>query len=215
MPPASFGYAHFSATPLYSFGGHLYHIPQTESEHTSFSVQVPEGDRILYPRGGHNYYGARDMERLQRRLRGILADITSAPVKKPTRRLSLHSNSIRSLRRKNSKKGSSQESSQSNSQSQGSSSQSGSQSQKQSQADSQVPPVILRNLRTTPEESDSPQDQETMFSEPISSEPEPVWIQRYLARETEEDEQWRKKIEATGTWSWLRGLMSPGNLGRN
>ncbi|PVG03661.1 alpha/beta-hydrolase [Serendipita vermifera] len=211
MPPAFFGYTHFCATPFYSFGGHLYRVPESESEHTCFNVEVTKGEPVLYPRGGHNYYGARDMERLQRRLRGIFADIATAPTRKKSRSISVYSNPGRSLRRK---KRSSQYSSHSQSQSQGSASQSGSQKQNESRVPSQGSPDPVHNLAATPEESDPAQAQGALFPEPLSSEPDPTWIQRYLAREEEEEEQWKRKLQATGNWSWFRGLMSPISFGR-
>jgi hypothetical protein len=79
LPPTFLGYAHFSEHPYYSYGGHLYIIPPAEGEYTNFKVSPPDEEVVLYSRGGHNYYGARDMERLQRRLKGIFTDIVPNP----------------------------------------------------------------------------------------------------------------------------------------
>jgi DNA-binding transcriptional MerR regulator len=67
--------------PFYLHGGRLYQIPESESEHTLFNVASAEGASVppKNPRGGHNYYNARDMERLQRRMKAILKDkVTTA-----------------------------------------------------------------------------------------------------------------------------------------
>ncbi|KAI0348027.1 alpha/beta-hydrolase [Trametopsis cervina] len=74
LPPASFGYRHFTDTPLYFYYGRLFHIPPSENEHGLFDVsqdaldttRVPE-----HPRGGHNYYNNRDMEGIARRMQWI------------------------------------------------------------------------------------------------------------------------------------------------
>jgi len=66
-----FGYRHFTPTPLYFVRGRLYHVPATESEYARFLVspdsedheQIPE-----HPRGGHNYYNGRDLEKFARRM---------------------------------------------------------------------------------------------------------------------------------------------------
>lgn len=71
LPPASFGYRHFAAVPMYFHHGALFWVPESENEHGIFDVA---GEALAanmlpkYPRGGHNYYNSRDLERLGRRM---------------------------------------------------------------------------------------------------------------------------------------------------
>lgn len=56
---------------MYLHNGILYHIPASEHEHSIFEIEqasAPEDSVVAadYPLGGHNYYGGRDMEKLQR-----------------------------------------------------------------------------------------------------------------------------------------------------
>ena len=75
MPPNFLGYRHFAQSPFYFYHSALYQIPQSEIEHSKFQVDssgVPapsEGAAPDFPLGGHNYYGGRDMEKLQRTMR--------------------------------------------------------------------------------------------------------------------------------------------------
>ena len=73
LPPLSFGYRHFTETPLYLIHGRLYNVPPSESEFSLFFADPgPSPDQpIDYPKGGHNYYNGRDMERVLRRLRWL------------------------------------------------------------------------------------------------------------------------------------------------
>ncbi|KAJ6614607.1 Alpha/Beta hydrolase protein [Mycena sp. CBHHK59/15] len=71
LPPRSFGYRHFAQTPLYFVHGRLYHVPAAAREFALFHVtpdleskQAPPA----HPRGGHNYYNGRDMEKFARRI---------------------------------------------------------------------------------------------------------------------------------------------------
>lgn len=71
LPPAGFGFRHFSKQPLYVAMGRTYQVPTAESEHALFTVSPPlsgESAVLKFPRGGHNYYNDRDIERLARRL---------------------------------------------------------------------------------------------------------------------------------------------------
>jgi hypothetical protein len=81
LPPVSFGYHHFCQTPLYLVYGRVYHIPGSEYEHSSFSVATSERDRdeLPFPRGGHNYYNGRDMERLARRMDLLVEAMNDGP----------------------------------------------------------------------------------------------------------------------------------------
>jgi len=70
LPPLIFGFRHISQTPFYFTGGRLYHIPPSESEYASFHVSQEDKEspeKSYHPRGGHNYYNGRDMERFMRR----------------------------------------------------------------------------------------------------------------------------------------------------
>ncbi|KAG6812870.1 hypothetical protein H0H92_015798 [Tricholoma furcatifolium] len=68
------GYRHFAAEPLYLDDTRLYHTPQSECEHALFNVihqpEYGEGS-FRFPKGGHNYYNARDFERLLRRMKWL------------------------------------------------------------------------------------------------------------------------------------------------
>ncbi|KAF9482285.1 alpha/beta-hydrolase [Pholiota conissans] len=71
LPPMRFGYRHFCQEPLYTVGGKLYKVPSSESEHALFHVQMSndhESSHVVFPRGGHNYYNGRDLERFARRI---------------------------------------------------------------------------------------------------------------------------------------------------
>ncbi|GJE86096.1 lipase family protein [Phanerochaete sordida] len=71
LPPASFGYKHFAAAPMYFYHGALFWVPVSEKEHGIFDVSeeaVAANTSPKHPRGGHNYYGGRDLERLGRRM---------------------------------------------------------------------------------------------------------------------------------------------------
>ncbi len=71
LPPLFLGYRHFCKEPIYTFCGHVYRTPASECEHSLFHVQQhneTEGDSRLFPKGGHNYYNGRDLERFARRI---------------------------------------------------------------------------------------------------------------------------------------------------
>ena len=72
LPPKFLGFRHLRIPQYYSHHGKLYIIPASEREFSVFHVESSEEDSEKdpprYPRGGHNYYGDRDMERLARRL---------------------------------------------------------------------------------------------------------------------------------------------------
>ena len=73
LPPSWLGYRHLSSSPLFLYHGHLYHIPESEAEHSIFNVTKSASLQVLkppdHPLGGHNYYGGRDMEKLQQLMR--------------------------------------------------------------------------------------------------------------------------------------------------
>lgn len=66
--------------PYYLHHGKLYIIAESEAEHTLFTVNPDAGDSTLvkHPRGGHNCYNARDIERLQGRMKAILEDVRAS-----------------------------------------------------------------------------------------------------------------------------------------
>lgn len=71
LPPASFGYRHFTEEPLYFCHGVLFCVPASEIEHGIFDVSPEAMDANMspeHPRGGHNYYNSRDLEKLSRRM---------------------------------------------------------------------------------------------------------------------------------------------------
>ncbi|KAF6764099.1 Alpha/Beta hydrolase protein [Ephemerocybe angulata] len=70
LPPTGLGYRHFPKGPIYATGEHLYYIPHFEAESTLFHVDggVEDEAPSRFPRGGHNYYGGRELERLLRRI---------------------------------------------------------------------------------------------------------------------------------------------------
>ncbi len=73
LPPRSFGYRHFTEKPFYLIHGRLYKVPPSESEFSLFLADpAPTNDQpIQYPRGGHNYYNGRNMERVLTRLQWL------------------------------------------------------------------------------------------------------------------------------------------------
>jgi len=79
IPPLWFGYRHFCKEPFYTIWGRLFKIPTGECEHPEFRVQL-DGDKDgvrLFPMGGHNYYGGRDLEQFKRRTTWLVgADIS-------------------------------------------------------------------------------------------------------------------------------------------
>ena len=78
-----------ASNPFYLYQGTLYKVPTSEKEHglfhiematvaTILSAEVKPTSRPLHPKGGHNYYAGRDMEKLQRRLKSIAKDVAKA-----------------------------------------------------------------------------------------------------------------------------------------
>ncbi|KAH7930999.1 alpha/beta-hydrolase [Leucogyrophana mollusca] len=57
--------------PLYYVHGQLYVIPETESERALFDCNTSVQQIPNHPRGGHNYYNGRDMERASRRMNWV------------------------------------------------------------------------------------------------------------------------------------------------
>lgn len=87
LPPYFLGFRHLSAHPLYSSHDALFNVPPQEAECSHFEVDlpstspsnsskpngapvseqpIPPSKTPQFPYGGHNYYNARDMEKLIR-----------------------------------------------------------------------------------------------------------------------------------------------------
>ncbi|KAF9528622.1 Alpha/Beta hydrolase protein, partial [Crepidotus variabilis] len=71
LPPFTIGYRHFCLEPIYTIEGKLFRTPASDCEHALFHVQselqTMENLRV-FPKGGHNYYNGRDLERFARRI---------------------------------------------------------------------------------------------------------------------------------------------------
>ncbi|KAJ6487728.1 Alpha/Beta hydrolase protein [Mycena sanguinolenta] len=75
LPPLAFGYRHYARSPFYFVHGRLYHVPPESHEYALFHVTLDSEDEKIapeHPRGGHNYYNGRDMERFARRTIWVL-----------------------------------------------------------------------------------------------------------------------------------------------
>ncbi|KAJ3554549.1 hypothetical protein NM688_g3047 [Phlebia brevispora] len=69
LPPAKFGYRHLTESPMYFYHERLFHVPPSESEHGTFDVNTEAAWAVpAHPRGGHNYYNGRDLEKISRRM---------------------------------------------------------------------------------------------------------------------------------------------------
>ncbi|KAJ7032012.1 Alpha/Beta hydrolase protein [Mycena alexandri] len=71
LPPQAFGYRHYAESPFYFVHGRLYQVPPASREYALFHVTPDlEDENVLpdHPRGGHNYYNGRDMEKFARRI---------------------------------------------------------------------------------------------------------------------------------------------------
>ena len=201
LPPAFLGYNHFSEYPYYSFGGHLYRIPSSDNEYTCFKVESLENEPVLFARGGHNYYGARDMERLQRRMKPIFTEMTHN-FQNP--RLGSRLRGRRSIS-------------------------DGANHFKNKRIEELPRPHEQRATSLPAEETESPS-----FTSPdspdeaadLESSPDPdpsnvimepgvesygeSWIERYLAREREEEAIWIKRNKSSALWGVLRGVVAFG-----
>lgn len=71
VPPHGLGFRHFCEEALYFYRGHHYRIPAKLSEWSVFNVESNNEDSAAHPKGGHNYYNSRDMEKLLRRMKWI------------------------------------------------------------------------------------------------------------------------------------------------
>ncbi|TDL27872.1 alpha/beta-hydrolase [Rickenella mellea] len=86
LPPKIFGFRHFPVANLFFLHhGCLYKVPSTEIECSDFHVDHDEEGylpaSVLHPRGGHNYYNVRDMERLGRMMHWIDSDPETGQLK--------------------------------------------------------------------------------------------------------------------------------------
>ena len=69
LPPMTTGYAHHTTNPLFLRNDRLLRIPDGEKEYGSYDIPVVEdAPPPLHPKGGHNYYNGRELEKLARRV---------------------------------------------------------------------------------------------------------------------------------------------------
>jgi len=68
LPPMKTGYVHHTMNPLFLRNDRLFRIPESEKEYGSFDTPtVEDAPPPLHPKGGHNYYNGRELEKLARR----------------------------------------------------------------------------------------------------------------------------------------------------
>lgn len=68
MPPLKTGYVHHTTDPLFLRNDQLFRIPDDQKEYGFFDTPTIEGaPPPLHPKGGHNYYNGKDLEKLVRR----------------------------------------------------------------------------------------------------------------------------------------------------
>ncbi|TFL03753.1 alpha/beta-hydrolase [Pterulicium gracile] len=69
LPPLWTGYRHLCRIPLYFTHNTVFCIPESDRDFGLFNAIPPEGAVATeHPKGGHNYYNGRDMERGARRM---------------------------------------------------------------------------------------------------------------------------------------------------
>ena len=69
LPLMTFGYVHHTTNPLFLRHDRLFRIPDSEKEYGSFDIPpVEDASPALHPKGGHNYYNGRELEKLARRV---------------------------------------------------------------------------------------------------------------------------------------------------
>lgn len=72
LPPEKTGYVHHTTNPLFLRNNQLFRIPGSEKEYGSFDTSTIEGaPPPLHPKGGHNYYNGRELEKLARRVSAL------------------------------------------------------------------------------------------------------------------------------------------------
>ena len=63
------GYVHHTTNPLFLRNDRLFRIPDCEKEYGYFGIPTTEdAPPPLHPKGGHNYYNGRELEKLARRV---------------------------------------------------------------------------------------------------------------------------------------------------
>lgn len=68
LPLMAIGYVHHTTNPLFLRDDRLFKIPDSEKEYGSYDIPTVEGaPPPLHPKGGHNYYNRRELEKLGRR----------------------------------------------------------------------------------------------------------------------------------------------------
>ena len=69
LPPVKIGYVHHTTNPLFLRNDRLFRIPGSEKEYGAFDIPaIEDAPPPLHPRGGHNYYNGRELEKLARRV---------------------------------------------------------------------------------------------------------------------------------------------------
>jgi len=69
LPLMKTGYVHHTTNPLFLRNDQLFRIPDSEKEYGSFDTpSVEDAPPPLHPKGGHNYYNGRELEKLARRV---------------------------------------------------------------------------------------------------------------------------------------------------
>jgi hypothetical protein len=199
LPPTFLGYTHFSEYPYYSFGGHLYRIPSSENEYTCFKVESPENEPVLFARGGHNYYGARDIERLQRRMKSIFAEITpnlqdprSGSRLRGRRSISDGADHFKNNKREDLSRPREQRST------------------SLPQEETESPFSAWPDSLNEPGNLESSSDPPNAVMGPRAGNHGESWIESYLAREREEEAVWIKRNEQSTLWGVLRGVVAFG-----
>jgi hypothetical protein len=73
LPLMKTGYVHHTTNALFLRNDRLFRIPDSEKEHGSFDIPPAEdAPPPLHPKGGHNYYNGRDLEKLARRANALM-----------------------------------------------------------------------------------------------------------------------------------------------
>ena len=69
LPLVKIGYVHHTTNPLFLRNDRLFIIPDSEKDYGSFGIPpTDDAPPPLHPKGGHNYYNGRELEKLARRV---------------------------------------------------------------------------------------------------------------------------------------------------
>lgn len=73
LPLMKTGYVHHTTNALFLRNDRLFRIPDSEKEYGSFDIPLADDTPPpLHPKGGHNYYNGRDLEKLARRANALI-----------------------------------------------------------------------------------------------------------------------------------------------